>query len=326
MSRSMIRSFNAYAIGLTAIALLVVIPTAAHAGYPDGMNRYAAYHVMHGGVDPTGLWKIDRAGGRKASAEAEVGDSANTLADKVGLRRGEYRQWITMTKVRLTSGSTVSLSSLGRSDEICPGEVVEVPNTIYALWLGDLADSITTDYAQQVADLGREGFNVEAVSGVGSKRSHVAPRVLTGVGFRGALRASSASRELQGIFVEGHGNPWDFYNSNRRFMVSYAQVDRQLRYRLGTTILNVCNGGWRAVDNPVIRPPSRWSISDQIYYQMYGDRYVPGPPPSTLPVGGRDLGSNSGEHVFYGLRRGLNPLTQNADIPSLFPRDYQGTK
>jgi len=24
-------------------------------GYPDGMNRYGAYHVMHGGVDPSGM-------------------------------------------------------------------------------------------------------------------------------------------------------------------------------------------------------------------------------------------------------------------------------
>ena len=30
-------------------------------GYPDGMNRYAAYHVMHGGLDPTGLgWVEDQ--------------------------------------------------------------------------------------------------------------------------------------------------------------------------------------------------------------------------------------------------------------------------
>jgi hypothetical protein len=27
-------------------------------GYTDGNNRRAAYHVMHGGVDPTGLKKI----------------------------------------------------------------------------------------------------------------------------------------------------------------------------------------------------------------------------------------------------------------------------
>lgn len=54
MSRSMIRSFNAYAIGLAAVVLLLSIPSTARAGYPDGMNRYAAYHVMHGGVDPSG--------------------------------------------------------------------------------------------------------------------------------------------------------------------------------------------------------------------------------------------------------------------------------
>ena len=68
MSRTMIRSFDAYAICLAAVVLLLSIPSTARAGYPDGMNSYAAYHVMHGGVDPTGLWKIKRNGGAWARA------------------------------------------------------------------------------------------------------------------------------------------------------------------------------------------------------------------------------------------------------------------
>lgn len=54
------------------VALCVVGPLClsiqqAEAGYPDGMNQYAAYHVMHQDVDPTGLisgnFELARGGG-----------------------------------------------------------------------------------------------------------------------------------------------------------------------------------------------------------------------------------------------------------------------
>ena len=54
MSRFAARSFSAYSIVLAATALLLAVPSTARAGYPDGMNRYAGYHIMHGGVDPYG--------------------------------------------------------------------------------------------------------------------------------------------------------------------------------------------------------------------------------------------------------------------------------
>lgn len=41
-----------------AIALIGVLCLSAqetNAGYADGMSQYSAYHVMHGGVDPSGL-------------------------------------------------------------------------------------------------------------------------------------------------------------------------------------------------------------------------------------------------------------------------------
>ena len=39
-------------------------------GYPDGMNTYAAYHVMRGGVDPSGLNRNDQAAAKNAAAVA----------------------------------------------------------------------------------------------------------------------------------------------------------------------------------------------------------------------------------------------------------------
>ncbi|MEM6259661.1 MAG: hypothetical protein AAGI37_15385 [Planctomycetota bacterium] len=46
---------------LTLLALTTALPT--EAGYPDGMNTYAAYHVLHRSVDPSGLGLPEAQGG-----------------------------------------------------------------------------------------------------------------------------------------------------------------------------------------------------------------------------------------------------------------------
>ena len=55
-------------------------------GYPDGMNTYAAYHVLYGGVDPWGMESLlDKAGryGRTATSVAKIGLNSlhNTFID-----------------------------------------------------------------------------------------------------------------------------------------------------------------------------------------------------------------------------------------------------
>ena len=62
-----------------AAALLITNPT--QAGYTDGMNQYAGYHVMHGGVDPTGLWVQKPDEGEHVWC-AEEGDTLHDLAAK----------------------------------------------------------------------------------------------------------------------------------------------------------------------------------------------------------------------------------------------------
>jgi len=47
-------------------------------GYPDGMNRYGAYHVMHGGVDPSGLEKS------KCPCKDSTGEPMPEIADDAG--------------------------------------------------------------------------------------------------------------------------------------------------------------------------------------------------------------------------------------------------
>ena len=39
---------------LFVLAAALLLSSPVQAGYADGMNQYAGYHVMHGGVDPTG--------------------------------------------------------------------------------------------------------------------------------------------------------------------------------------------------------------------------------------------------------------------------------
>ena len=56
MSRSLIHLIVRYAVASAAVVMLLSIPSTARAGYPDGLNQYAGYHIMHDGVDPSGLW------------------------------------------------------------------------------------------------------------------------------------------------------------------------------------------------------------------------------------------------------------------------------
>lgn len=329
--------FRPQSLMIAALILLALAPTSVLAvyhprlgrfmqrdpvGYPDGTNTYAAHHVMHGTNDPSGLWVIDRAGGVLATAEAEPGDSILTLSAKIGLDRNDYDKWLTMTTVELVDKRIVSLKALVLKDEICPKEKVRVPNTFYALWLGDRADSITTDYRKQVADLRTEGFHVLAVGGNGSKPSRVTSKTVNDRGFLADIRALTGNRQFHGLLIEGHGRPIAVYNSSRGFYVEYQDILRSMSYKAGAGIMNVCNGCWRASDNPTRAPKhSRgW-----LYYQLYGYPYVPGRVP-TISAGGRDIVADEPSSIIYGFRRGLNPLTENADIPALFPLDTQGTR
>ncbi|MEM6258302.1 MAG: hypothetical protein AAGI37_08310 [Planctomycetota bacterium] len=47
---------------LFVIATALLLTSPAQAGYADGMNQYAGYHIMHGGVDPTGTLSFQSVG------------------------------------------------------------------------------------------------------------------------------------------------------------------------------------------------------------------------------------------------------------------------
>lgn len=43
---------------LLLLAAVLLVSSPAQAGYTDGLNQYAGYHIMHGGVDPTGTTSV----------------------------------------------------------------------------------------------------------------------------------------------------------------------------------------------------------------------------------------------------------------------------
>ncbi len=51
MLRSLIHLIVRYAVASAAVVMLLSITPSAHAGYPDGLNTYAGYHIMHGSVE-----------------------------------------------------------------------------------------------------------------------------------------------------------------------------------------------------------------------------------------------------------------------------------
>ena len=64
---------------LLVLATALLLSSPSQAGYADGMNQYAAYHVMHGGVDPMGLWTLALDKGEHVWC-AEKGDTLQSLA------------------------------------------------------------------------------------------------------------------------------------------------------------------------------------------------------------------------------------------------------
>jgi hypothetical protein len=90
-----------------------------------GMNLYGfVENEPLGGVDPVGLWKIERANESKAKAVSEEGDKLADL-DELTLLNGEERyQWI-------TASSAYWFGQDGPFFEPLPcGKVVYVPNTV----------------------------------------------------------------------------------------------------------------------------------------------------------------------------------------------------
>jgi hypothetical protein len=215
------------------------------AQYYDGMNLY-----LYAGSDPVdyadpwGLWKIKRKGNSKAGAEAEKDDTVEKLAKAIGLTPGEFQKWLTMTgpQIKLDNGTTKDLTTLALSDVICPGEKVDIPNTILAVWagwegLGQDLGKFWVMWGKDVGDLKGKGFAVV------EKSNEKAASVL------GDFRTRTGDRTLHGFLFWGHGGKTalttkESENStgNLDYWLRYSDVRAAAAYRLAFAMVYACEG------------------------------------------------------------------------------------
>ena len=108
-------------------------PTPA-GGYHDGMNVYDYVGSSPiAGVDPLGLWtKPARKGGARAETVSEEGDTVKKLASRIRLSPDEYKKWLGFkTPFLVTAKGEIRVSwTLEADDVLCPGQTVDVPNTV----------------------------------------------------------------------------------------------------------------------------------------------------------------------------------------------------
>ena len=83
-------------------------------------------------TDPAGLWVVDRKGAARARATAVEGDTIDSLATQVKLNTSDWKRWVKFVRSPiLTVEGRKAKDELDSDCEICPGEVVTVPNTGY---------------------------------------------------------------------------------------------------------------------------------------------------------------------------------------------------
>ena len=101
-------------------------------GYVDGMSLYNAYFAENFGTDPTGLWKLGSGHKSKRTAISEEGDTLEKLSKIRNLSENQFRKWGTSRQMEYSTqgGETYSFENLSPNSVLCPGQEVEVPNTV----------------------------------------------------------------------------------------------------------------------------------------------------------------------------------------------------
>ena len=230
------------------------------AGYVDGMNLYeyvGSQPVERG--DPSGLlWLIARNQHLKARAEVWFAPATiNDLALRIGLNGGEFKEWVTASGSIKTENGMKKLETLNPSERICPGEHVEVPNTVLAYWagVGKGWGKAAVGWQRDIDYLAALGFDVYEREG------------WTGQEFEENLKLGTKEKVLHGLFAWGHGAgpslfspPVVFITDNgewekasdaagrRTWETRWDDWPMSLKYKLALGILNFC-GGHRAETN-----------------------------------------------------------------------------
>lgn len=202
-------------------------------GYPDGLNAYAAYHVMHGGLDPTGLeWEVNRNGNARAKATCECGDTVAELAEKIRLEPEEFRKWL---KAEDGEGLPNSV------DEELGDREFSVPNTVYITkgdvsgwdWKKDWVSAVnfwtTWTIRNYQNDMEGRGYHVS--------RDDAATMT--------DIENSLSQSDIHGWFFAGHGYE-GLIISHDKLTGDPNFLRRHLHHRLGFVTLYGCNAGLRS--------------------------------------------------------------------------------
>ncbi len=162
------------------------------AGYINGGNTYAT----DGGapavaLDAIGLWKVTRSGGPYATAISRAGDTIMGLAEYVGLRVKQWRNWLTVMKAL----RTVNGGALNYRAPLCPKQLVRIPNLVMAQWSGELGGvgRFLIGWGNDLSTLRRRGYDVLTLRNPTANQDYL------------DFATYTASRQLQGFFFWGHG-------------------------------------------------------------------------------------------------------------------------
>jgi RHS repeat-associated protein len=264
-------------------------------------------------IDPSGLWKVKRQGGGRATATAAIsrpGENQETIESlglTVGLNPSEFRAWLRSAdgQISIWRGEkwvTVALSdkSLKITDIVEDGQKLSVPNTVFALWVGDWGDhgKKLVGWDKDLDKLNQWGYKVVSDSyfkGAKPKWHNPTPE-----GWLKEVGRSSNLAELQGIFVTGHGCASSFGTQKSEFAVSYSELADVLKYKLGFVILNCCDSGWSK-----------------------NDKNVGGVKGATIDAGGMDIISSAAK---YWVKKGtLVPVTGTGHPNTIMGPGSQGS-
>src|SRR5262249_53919192 len=130
------------------------------------LYRYV-FNLAPNASDPLGLaWHVFRRGDAKAVAIPDPGDTVQELANQIGLNASEFRNWFSSPKFVNVGSGDVDRLKVERVDVNTPmigGELCYIPNTIYAIWAGDLGSfgKWGVNWYRDLGYLQAIGFNVQ---------------------------------------------------------------------------------------------------------------------------------------------------------------------
>jgi hypothetical protein len=274
---------------------------------------------------PTGrTWEIERsATAPRGRGVAGPNASLTTLADQIGLEATEFREWLGVPQqadgITLADGRTIAVAALQTTDLIREGEAVEVPNTVFLLWVGDLG-WFGRFFVRRSSDeryLRACGFLVVAHDGVETSAAD----------WLDEIGQASARKELHGLFVTGHGlaagfgaTAWQQWSVEYRELVGDGMTTGRLRYRLGLVIINACLGNHSRTDTTFHAPRPIVFGFGPLW------RAAPLPVGTTILAGARDLVAQTPNACFFGVKGILNPVVTTCHVWDLLRPGDQGTR